>query len=361
MRGGERVLEEFCRIYPNADLFTIVHRAGSVSPIIENRRVFESPVAKLPFARRKHQVWLPLFPWAVESFDLRGYDLVISTSHCVAKGVITQPDALHVSYVHTPMRYVWDMRNDYLNRDSVSVPFLFFAGWAAHYLRNWDMVSSSRVDQFVANSRHVQQRIMKYYRRESVVVYPPVDVDEFSVGNGTGGYFLVVSALEPYKRVDLAVEACSNLAVKLLVVGSGSQSRRLRRMAGNSVQFTESAERNKLPEIYRNASALLFPGEEDFGIVPVEAQASGIPVIAYGRGGATETIIDSGEMKTGVFFKEQTAASLAEAIRNFDAGSFDPHEIRRNAERFNRQRFIREIKEVIMKSRGGIKDSHGIN
>ena len=361
MRGGERVLEEFCRIYPNADLFTIVHRAGSVSPIIENRRVFESPVAKLPFARRKHQVWLPLFPWAVESFDLRGYDLVISTSHCVAKGVITQPDALHVSYVHTPMRYVWDMRNDYLNRDSVSVPFLFFAGWAAHYLRNWDMVSSSRVDQFVANSRHVQQRIMKYYRRESVVVYPPVDVDEFSVGNGTGGYFLVVSALEPYKRVDLAVEACSSLAVKLLVVGSGSQSRRLRRMAGNSVQFTESAERNKLPEIYRNASALLFPGEEDFGIVPVEAQASGIPVIAYGRGGATETIIDSGEMKTGVFFKEQTAASLAEAIRGFDAGSFNPHEIRRNAERFNRQRFIREIKEVIMKSRGGIKDSHGIN
>lgn len=343
MRGGEMVLQEFCLMFPEADLFTIAHLKGSVSPVIEKRRIFESPLVKLPRGRQHFRALLPFFPWAVESFDLKGYDLVISSSHCAAKGVIPTPDALHLSYVHTPMRYVWDIRSDYLGPDHLGSLARFISGWASHYLRTWDVVSTARVDKIVANSQHVARRIKKYYRRDAEVIYPPVNVEKFRVSEGHRDYFLVVSALVPYKRVDLAISACERLGVRLVIAGDGSEKPKLERMAGSKTEFVGPLPQEELHHYYQGAIALLHPGEEDFGIVPVEAQACGRPVIAYGRGGTTETVIGEGDRPTGVFFFEHTVESLTETIRNFDPGKFSPEAARKNAERFGRERFIREI------------------
>ncbi len=347
MRGGEIVLEELCRLFPQADLFTLVHVKGSVSALIENRRIFESPIAKTPRGRRSYQNWLPLFPWAIESFDLRGYDLVVSTSSCAAKGVIPAPDAVHVSYIHSPMRYVWDMRSDYLGPGRMNSAGRFIAGWLAHYLRNWDVSSSTRVDKFIANSKHVQSRVKKYYRRDAAVVHPPVDVDKFKLSGKIEDYFLTVSALVPYKRIDLAIDACTKLKQRLIVVGNGSELNRLKQLAGGSVEFAGSLPHDKLSELYGKARALIFPGEEDFGIAPVEAQAAGRPVIAYARGGALETVMGEGENRTGVFFHEQSTEALMQALKDFDADDFDPEIIRRNAERFRREKFIDRMKSLI--------------
>ncbi len=347
MRGGEMVLHELCLLFPEADLFTLVHIPGSVSPVIEKRRIIESPITRLPWGRCRFRSYLPLFPWAVEAFDLKGYDLVVSSSHCAAKGVIPPPDALNIAYIHTPMRYVWDIRTDYLGPGQLKAPARVAAGFAAHYLRNWDVASSSRVDRFIANSRHVQSRIMKYYRRESTVIYPPVAVDRFSVGNGGDGYYLTVSALVPYKRVDIAIAACNRLGVRLVVTGDGPELPRLKRMAGRTVEFVGPQPLEGLVELYRNADALIHPGEEDFGICIVEAQASGRPVIAYKRGGALETIIPDGDQRTGVFFQEQTPEALSEVLRDFDPGRFNPAATRRNAERFRRERFVQEMTRFI--------------
>jgi len=347
MRGGEMVLEELCRLFPRADLFTLVHQKGSVSPLIENRRIAESPLAALPFSRKHYQPYLPLFPWAVEALDLRGYDLIISSSSAVAKGVIPPPDALHLSYVHSPMRYVWDMRTDYFGEEAASPFKRLIAGWCGHYLRNWDAVASMRVDAFVANSHHVRGRIEKYYRRTARVVYPPVDVERFTIGSGGGGYFLSVAALVPYKRIDLAAAACTRLGLRLIVVGKGSEMGYLKKIAGSSVEFIGTQPSEKLVDLYRNAAAFLHPGEEDFGIAPVEAQAAGRPVIAYGRGGALETVVDEGDAPTGVFFNQQNVNALCEVLKDFDADQFKPQDARRNAERFRRERFIEGMKDAI--------------
>lgn len=348
MRGGEKVLEELCRMFPHASIFTLVHHKGSVSELIENHPIIESPIIRLPFGRKRFRAWLPLFPWGIESFDLRGYDLVISTSHCVAKGVIPPPDALHIAYVHTPMRYVWDMRSDYLGSDRLNVITRLAAGFMTHYLRNWDVISSSRVDRFVANSNHVKRRIEKYYRRTADVIFPPVDTDMFQIGDSPcEDYYLTVSALVPYKRVDIAVEACSRLGVRLIVVGDGPERNRLERMAGKTVQFKGNMTPGDLLKLYQKCMALIYPGEEDFGITPVEVQAAGRPVVAFGRGGIMDTVRTDSDRCTGAFFHEQSVESLMETIKGFDPFRYDPMFARSNAERFSRGRFISQMTEFI--------------
>jgi len=350
MRGGERVLEELLLLFPQADIFTLVYDRDRVSNLISSHRIYESSLVKLPFARKHFRTLLPLFPWAIESFELKGYQLVVSSSHCVAKGVIPPPDALHVSYVHSPMRYVWDMRSEYLNGNDTTEFKRGIAGFATHYLRNWDASSACRVDRFIANSGHVRNRIIKYYRRDAEVIHPPVEVDQFRPGEGRGGYFLTVSALVPYKRIDLAIEACERLGRPLKIIGDGPEYSKLRDLAGKNTEFLGSVDFKDLPGIYADALAFIHPAEEDFGIAPLEAQAAGRPVIAYGRGGALETVITHGQNPTGVFFAEPTVESLSEIIKNFDRLAYNPTDARHNAEQFAPPVFRRKIEAFITDS-----------
>ncbi len=343
MRGGERCLEVFCELFPNADLFTLLHVPGSVSPAIENRRITTSFIQRLPGAEERYRYLLPLFPWAIGRFDLRGYDLILSSSHCVAKGVRVPPGALHLCYCLTPMRYVWDLYDDYFGARAGVVPRLLMPP-VASALRRWDRAAASRVHHFIAISRFVAERIERCYGRHAEVIYPPVDVQRFRLSEDPGEFYLVVSALTPYKRVDLAVEAANRLGVRLLVVGTGPEEARLRALAGPTVEFLGWRPDAEVAELYARCRALVFPPVEDFGIVPLEAMASGKPVIAFGQGGARETVVpldDGPEAPTGIFFPEQTVESLTDAIRRFEANAhrFDPKALRARAEAFDRPLF----------------------
>lgn len=358
MRGGEKVLEVFCEIFPEADLFTLLHIPGSVSRTIEDRSIKTSFIQRLPFARRRYRSMLPLFPLAIEGFNLNGYDLVLSSSHCAAKGVIPPPGALHISYIHTPMRYVWDMRHDYFGRmGGVSGRLIALF---SHYLRIWDVTSSARVDRFIANSAHVARRVEKYYRRPAHVIHPPVECSRFSLSREQGDFYLIVSAFAPYKRIDVAIEAFNALGLKLKVIGAGQDEKRLRSMAMGNVEFLGWKSDEELAGYYARCKALVFPGEEDFGIVPLEAMACGRPVIAYGKGGALETIAPFNPAPgalapegpcTGVFFYEQTPSALARAVSMFEAGekAFIPGRIREHALGFSRETFKAKIKDYVFK------------
>lgn len=345
MRGGEKVLEVLCELFPSATLFTLVHNPGSVSSTIERMQIRTSFMQHLPFVDRKYRYYLPLFPSAVESFDLSGYDLIISSSHCAAKGVIPPPHALHVCYCHTPMRYVWDQYDEYFGKGR--------AGWlvrramaiAAPRLRAWDVHSSSRVHHFIANSHNVAGRIRRIYGRESEVIHAPVDVKRFVVSRKDEDYFLLVSALVPYKRVDLAVEAFNRLGERLLIVGSGPDLDRLRARARPNVQFLGWQTDDALVKLYAGCRALIFPGEEDFGIVPLEAMASGKPVVAYAKGGALETVVEKGKAPTGVLFHEQTVDALMQAVRNVSRVTWNAAALRRHASRFDRAVFKRKLRQ----------------
>ncbi|MCC6157212.1 MAG: glycosyltransferase [Deltaproteobacteria bacterium] len=356
MRGGEKVLESLCELWPDADLFTLLYLPGKLSPVIERRRIFTSFVQKLPRAATAYRNYLPLFPYAIEQFDFRNYDLVISTSHCVAKGVITGPDTCHVSYLHTPMRYVWDQYDQYFGPARVKSRLKRAAiAFFAHHLRTWDAASASRVDAYTCNSAHVARRIRKFYGRDATVIHPPVDLGRFALGGASGDYYLIVSAFAPYKRLDLALEAARIGGFALKVAGSGEDLERLRASAPANVEFLGWCTDDEIAELYRGCRAFLFPGEEDFGITPLEAQACGKPVIAYAKGGALETVRGAltGEAvppgATGVFFGEQTAESLLAAIRWFEAnaGRFDPAAIRAHAEPFAREEFARKIRAFV--------------
>jgi glycosyltransferase involved in cell wall biosynthesis len=347
MRGGERCLEVFCEIFPEADLFTLLHVPGSVSPLIESRRIRTSFIQRLPGAAERYRLLLPLFPFAVERFDLSGYDLVLSSSHCVAKGVRVPKKALHLCYCFTPMRYVWDLYDDYFGaRAGLAVRLLMPP--VASALRHWDRITASRAHHFAAISHCVAERVARCYGRAAEVIYPPVDVQRFRLSEEPGEFYLIVSALTPYKRVDLAVAAMNRLGFRLVVVGSGPEERRLKALAGRTVEFLGWRSDQEVAELYSRCRALLFPGMEDFGIVPLEAMASGRPVIAFGRGGALETIVPwepGNDAATGCLFSEQTVDALAGAIRRFEANAhhFNPKALRAHAEAFDRPLFKERI------------------
>jgi glycosyltransferase involved in cell wall biosynthesis len=351
LRGGERCLEVFCELFPRADLFTLLYLPGRVSSTIERRRISTSFLQRIPGVATRYRAFLPLFPWAVERFDLSGYDLILSTSHCVAKGVRVPPGALHVCYCFTPMRYVWDLYDDYFGERRGWLP-RHLMPLLAPALRRWDVATSRRVHHFVAISSHVAGRVARCYGRSAEVIYPPVDLSRFRLSEESGDYFLVVAALAPYKRVDLAIEAANRLQRRLRIVGSGPEEKRLRAVAGPTVEFLGWREDREVAELYAGCRALLFPGVEDFGIAPLEAMASGKPVIAFGRGGARETVVplDQGDdPPTGLFFSEQTVDALADAIRSFEANAhrFAPKALRARAEAFDRPRFKAEIATYI--------------
>ncbi|HOX37724.1 MAG TPA: glycosyltransferase [Candidatus Brocadiia bacterium] len=346
MRGGERCLEVFCELFPRAEIYTLVHIRGKLSPTIERMPVHESFVRKLPMVEKRYRHYLPLFPRAIESLKIADCDLVLSSSHCVAKGAIAPPGVPHVCYCFTPMRYVWDLYDDYFGPQRAGSAVRAAMGMVRGRLRKWDVDSAARVKEFVAISDFIADRIRRHYGRESKVIYPPVESGRFSISREVGDYYLVVSALAPYKRVDLAVEACRKLGRRLLVVGTGQDEARLKAIAGPGVEFLGWKSDEEVAALYSRCRAFIFPGVEDFGITPLEAMASGRPVIAYGMGGALETVVEG---KTGVFFKKQTAEGLCGAMERFEEieGGFRPEELRSHAENFDTRIFKRRIAEFV--------------
>ncbi|TKJ41904.1 glycosyl transferase family 1 [candidate division LCP-89 bacterium B3_LCP] len=353
MRGGEKCLEVLCEFFPEATLFTIYHDHGAMSPIIEGMKIRTSWIERLPFARPYFRAYLPFFPAAIENFDLSAYQLIISTSHCVAKGVKTPHGSLHLSYIHTPMRYIWEMYRHYLGSARNPLKRLFGPVLASR-LRTWDVASSDRVDEFIANSENVRKRIGKHYSRDATVIHPPVDTDFYHPTENQGDYYLIVTALVPYKAVDIAVHAFNSLGRKLIIVGDGPECNHLKQIANANIEFLPWQNEESLRNLYSGCQALIFPGEEDFGIVPLEAQSCGRPVVAYGRGGVLETVIPLNQQSrtadkepTGVFFHHPNSESLAEAVRELDGFDFKTEAIRRHALQFRRSVFVRKMADFI--------------
>lgn len=345
MRGGEKVLEAVCELYPHASLFTLVHVPGSVSPAIERLAPRSSVLSSLPGIGRIYRQLLPLFPAVIEQFDLDEYDLVISTSHCAAKSVVRTGRARHVCYCFTPMRYVWDHRNAYFGPERLGAIGSGAIWPVLAWLARWDAGTSHRVDRYLADSQHVARRIRRYYNRKSAVIYPPVDTDFYRPdATVPTPAALVVSALVPYKRIDVAIDACRQAGVPLRIVGQGPEEARLRAVAGPRVEFLGSCSDTDIRGLYREAGVVLLPGEEDFGIVPVEAQACGRPVVALARGGALETVVDG---VTGVLVASDTPDALADGIRRALESPFDTGVIRRHAESFGRTRFATQLQSAI--------------
>lgn len=345
--GAERVLEQILALYPNADLFAVCNfLPPGEREFLQGRTPKTTFIQRLPRARKWYRSYLPLMPLAIEQLDLSGYDLVISSSHAVAKGVLTGPDQLHVSYVHTPVRYAWDLQHQYLRESGLlhGVRSLL-SRYLLHRIRLWDSRSANGVDDFVANSAFIARRIRKTYRREATVIYPPVDMEAFTSSDQKQDYYLTASRLVPYKRVDLIVEAFTRMPDKRLrVIGDGPDRAKIERIAAGHTNIELLGYRPfaDLKAAMQGAKAFVFAAEEDFGITPVEAQACGTPVIAYGRGGALETVRDLDMAHpTGVFFDSQTPNSLIEAVKGFEAnqGHILPKDCRRNAERFSAERF----------------------
>lgn len=342
MRGGERCLEVFAELFPAADLYTLLHVPGSVSPAIESRRIITSFIQRLPQAERRYRHYLPLFPRAAESFDLRGFDLVFSSSHCAAKGVRPEKGALHLCYCHTPMRYVWDRYDDYFGPGRASLLVRLAIRPLAARLRAWDVASSTRVHQFAANSRYVAGRIRRYYDREALVIPPPVDTRFFTPGvEPPSDYELVVSALAPYKRIELCLEAYRGTGRRLRIVGSGPEGARLRALAPPEAEFLGQVSDVELRELYRGCRAVLMPGVEDAGIVPLEALACGRPAVVFGEGGGPESVEHG---LTGLVFSEPTPQSLRAAVAHLDRTRFDKLTLRARAEAHSTRRFEERLR-----------------
>lgn len=356
--GAERVLEQILHIFPDADLFSMVDfLPGGQRAFIQNKSVKTSFIQKLPGARKKYRHYLPLMPLAVEQFDLSEYDLVISSSHAVAKGVITGPDQLHVAYVYSPMRYAWDLQHQYLSESGLDKGLKsWLVRYLLHRLRLWDYRTASGVDAFIANSQFIARRIWKVYRRDAEVIYPPVDVHSFTLHEEKDDFYLTASRLVPYKRVDLIVKAFSMMPdKKLIVIGDGPEYKKIAALATSNVQVLGYQPFPVLKDYMQRARAFVFAAEEDFGIVPVEAQACGTPVIAYGKGGTRETIRGLDEPQpTGVFFHPQTVDALIDAVRTFEqlGGAIKPLYCRQNALRFAPERFRAELQGYINKLLG---------
>ena len=359
MRGGERCLEVLCKLYPDAPLFTLVHVPHSVSADIEQRRIVTSLVQRLPWAverlpwanKRGYPYYLPIFPLAISRFDLSGYDLVVSMSHCVAKAIPVAPGALHLCYCFSPMRYVWDdMYNDYFGRGR-GLALRLAGPLLKAVLRPWDRRTEG-VHDFVAISHHIAGRIRRVYDRLAEVIYPPVDISRFEIAEKTEDYYLVVSALIPYKRIDLAVRAATRLGRRLVVVGTGPEEARLRSLAGPTVTFRGWCSDEEVAVLYSRCRAFVFPPVEDFGIAPLEAAAAGRPTIALGRGGALETMVgldDRDRPPTAIFFDEQSVDALATAILRFERAQdrFDPKALRERAKEFDLPIFKQRLHDWI--------------
>jgi glycosyltransferase involved in cell wall biosynthesis len=346
MRGGEKVVQSICNLYHEMDIFTLVYNKDKISDSINSHKINTSFIQKLPFAKSKYQTYLPLMPVAVEQFNLTEYDIVISSESGIAKGVITSPETCHICYVHSPMRYLWNMYFDYMENEKMGRLKRIFIKYYFNYLRLWDFASAARVNYFVCNSNNVRKRILKYYNRDATVIYPPVDVDKFVFNDKKHDFFLILSQLVSYKRVDLAVSAFNELKDELVIIGEGAELDRLKKNANKNIKFLGWQPFEKIIEYYSNAKAFIFPGEEDFGITPVEAQASGTPVIGFGRGGLLETVIDG---KTGILFKKQQPGEIVDAVNRLKSGNiqFDSQAIRENALRFTREIFEKKFMQFV--------------
>jgi glycosyltransferase involved in cell wall biosynthesis len=344
MRGGEKVVEALCEMFPQADIFTHVYAPNMISETIRRHTIVPTFINSLPRATRMYKTYLPLMPMALEQLDLRGYDLVISSESGPAKGVIPPAEALHICYCHSPMRYIWNMYHDY--RNSAGRVARLMMPPLTHYLRMWDVTSAVRVDSFVANSATVARRIHRYYGADSVVIHPPVDTSAFSIAapSELGDYYLMAGELVSYKRPDLAVRAFNEMKLKLVVIGGGEMLDEIRRLAGPTITVLGSQPFDILKQHYARCRALIFPGEEDFGMVPVEAMASGRPVVAFGQGGATETVATG---LSGVFFAEQTVDAISSAVRSLADIEINPDMIAAHASQFGRDQFFRNMRAHI--------------
>ena len=345
MRGGERVLEVVCERFPDAELFTLVHVPGSVSPVIEQRLIHTSFIQSLPFVKRWYRAYLPLFPAAVERFRFDRFDKVLSLSHCCVKSIIHPAEVPHVCYCLTPMRYAWDQFDAYFGPERIGLVGSALMRPVMKRMARWDKETAGRVDRYVAISHYVAGRISRYYNREASVVYPPVDTAFFHPDSTRPERFaLVVSALVPYKRIDLAIDACIRAGVPLKIVGDGPERAALERRGAGQADFLGHCPDADVRNLYRRAGVVLLPGEEDFGIVPLEAQACGRPVVALGRGGAIETVVAN---ETGLLVNEPSAEAFADAIARALDTPFDSSVIRRHAEQFGRDRFGDEIESIV--------------
>ena len=341
------MLEALCDLYPEADIYTHVYDEKKISDKIKKHNVLTTFINRLPFAKKLYPYYLPLMPIALEQIDLSDYDLIISSESGPSKGVVTPPDSVHICYCHSPMRYVWDMYHEYIRNSSFFVrlvmrPFI-------HYLRMWDALAASRVDAYIANSEFVASRVQKYYRRSATVINPPVSMDKFYISDEVKSYYLYVGQLVPYKMAALAVHAFNSSGKRLVIIGDGPMYNELKRLAGSNIELLGWQSDEKLSWYYANCRALIFPGIEDFGIVPLETMASGRPVIAFNKGGATETVIEG---QTGMFFDAQSSEVLNECIERFEVeeSEFVPEVIRAHAETFDESSFRDQLKKFISKS-----------
>ncbi len=346
--GAEKVFKCFLELYPNADVYTITSHDRVIEKLeIDRDRLKESFIARLPFGRSKYRNYLPLFPKAIESFDFSDYDIIISSSSSVAKGVMTNSNQLHICYCHSPVRYAWDLYHHYLNDAKLNGFGIkkWYVRHVLHKLRVWDIISANRVDHFIANSKYIERRINKVYRCNSHVIYPPVDILHHTVVEEKQGYYFAASRLVPYKKMDLIAHAFSAMPdKKLIIAGTGPELRKIKSIAGKNVEIKGYVTDEEMIDFMQHAKAFVFAANEDFGIIPVEAQACGTPVIALGHGGTNETVKDG---KTGIHFDKQTTESIIEAVKEFEVLKFDSLKIRENAERFSKERFCKEIKSFV--------------
>ena len=343
MRGGERVLEVICRLFPFADIFTLLHFEKNVSNRINNHTIYTSRLQTFPFIKKHYRKLLPLFPWAIETFDLRDYDLVVSTSHAVAKGAVSGEHSLHVCYCHTPMRYIYDLYDAYFKTDHTSPWVRNAAALWKDYLTWWDQTTTDRVDYFIANSLNIADRIQRIYNRSSRIIYPPVDTDFFyPSGDAPNDYYLIVSALVPYKALEIAIEAFNELGTPLIIIGDGTEYERLKCQANENIFFKGYLRNDsEIRHYYQNCRALIFPGVEDFGLTPLECQACGRPVIAFSAGGALESVIEG---ISGHFFHDQTHQSLIQAVIDFEDMTFDPELLHQRAQEYDKTVMMDQLK-----------------
>jgi glycosyltransferase involved in cell wall biosynthesis len=344
--GAEKVLKVLADMFPEAPIYTLLYEKKNANKYFKNRHIETSIIQNLPGGIKHYQWYMPFMPMAVEFFDLKGYDLVISDASAFAKGVITSPETLHICYCHTPTRYIWSDTHQYINELKYNKYFKKLISLVLNYIRMWDRMAADRVDKYIANSRAVQKRITKYYKNDSKVIYPPVDINKFEILENIEDYFLIGGRLAPYKRVDIVIEAFKRTGKRLKIFGSGVDEKRLRKIAGDftNIEFLGRVSDEDLPLLYAKCLAFINPQEEDFGITMVEAMAAGRPVIAYRKGGALEIVKEG---VTGIFFDKQAADAIAEAVTYFDNSKFNPQEIRTHAEKFSAENFKKEIREFI--------------